>query len=60
MDVEETTQTGRPEEHAEQVDRPEDSQYYEVRHEQWDALPEHERKSGVPSPMLDHDREAGG
>lgn len=47
-------------EFAEEVDRPEDSKYYNVRHEQLEELPEHERKTGPPSPMPDHDREVGG
>ena len=48
------------EQFAEQVASPEDSRYYRVRHEQYEQVPEEERKSGVPSPMTDHDREVGG
>ena len=43
-------------EHEEQVERPEDSRYYDVRHEQYEQVPEEERKSGPPSPMLEEDR----
>lgn len=47
-------------EFVEQVDDPKDSRFYEERHEQLDQLPEHERKSGTPSPMTRHDREVAG
>lgn len=45
--------------HAEQIERPEDSRYYEVHHEQHDQVADHERKDGVPSPTPDHDRAIG-
>jgi hypothetical protein len=38
--------------HVEQVERPEDSRYYDLRTEANHAdVPEHERKDGPPSPM---------
>lgn len=44
--------------YAEQIARPEDSQYYEVWHESNHAdVPMHERKDGAPSPIPDHDRQ---
>jgi hypothetical protein len=49
-----------PEDHAEQVERPQDSRYYDVRHEQYEQVPQHERKDGEPSPTPEHDAEIGG